>query len=340
MNSISEIAVALNLGADRYEIGRLQQLRSEFTGRRQMRATIFDVPSKGVNEKENWAYHYGGRSEVQFNIGIEEALERFRFGLAFSLEPSQFVRDVVDQLSPKIERFNELVISEPDLFLPWRMWIWRKGQRLSPDAAVRPIAPEEVLDDNFIFFGASMPTAQIDLDTVLKTFDQLLPVYRFVQGHPETLKRLYGGTSLLNFVERFSVPEGDMHVRSAQSESVVELKSRQLTLRLRELLSASGQSMTLGTEISSGSGGRIDVVARTGAGVFDLYEVKPAVLARHAIRQALPQLLEYTYRSDNENIGRLYVVSQASLDDASDSFLQKLRGKGIPIHYLHIPISV
>ena len=73
MKTIREIAVALNLRANQDEIGRLQQLRSEFTGKRQMRETIFDVPSKGVNEKENWAYHYGGRSEVQFNIGIENA---------------------------------------------------------------------------------------------------------------------------------------------------------------------------------------------------------------------------------------------------------------------------
>jgi hypothetical protein len=106
MKTIREIAVALNLRANQYEIGRLQQLRSEFTGKRQMRETIFDVPSKGVNEKENLAYHYGDRSEVQFNIGIENDLDRLRFGLAFSLEPSQFVRDVVEQLTPKIERFR------------------------------------------------------------------------------------------------------------------------------------------------------------------------------------------------------------------------------------------
>jgi hypothetical protein len=132
MKNIREIAVALNLRADKYDIGQLQQLRSEFTGKQQMRRTIFDVPSKGVNEKEDWAYHYGGRSEVQYNIGIEHDLGRFRFGLAFSLEPSQFMKDLVSQLAPKIERFNELVVAEPDLFFGWRMWIWNKVAELRP----------------------------------------------------------------------------------------------------------------------------------------------------------------------------------------------------------------
>ena len=336
MKTIREIAVALNLRANEYEVGRLQELRSEFTGKQQMRRTIFDVPSKGVNEKEDWAYHYGGRSEVQYNIGIEHDPDRFRFGLAFSLEPSQFVRDVVSQLAPKVERFNELVIAEPELFFGWRMWVWNKGRRITPDTAIRRIAPEEVLQDHFIFFGRSVPVSQIDIDVVLRTFDQLLPVYRFIEGHPQTLQRLFGGISTLAFVERFELPEDDMRKRSAQDGTNVDLKSKPLTRALRTLLEAEDKTILFGTEISSGSGGKIDLVVKTTQGLFDLYEVKPALLARHAIRQALPQLLEYAYRSDNENIRSLHVASQAELDDCSEQFLQKLRGKGIPIWYRQV----
>lgn len=336
MKTIREIAIALNFRANEYEVGRLQELRSEFTGKQQMRRTIFDVPSKGVNEKEDWAYHYGGRSEVQYNIGIEHDLDRFRFGLAFSLEPSQFMKDVVSQLAPKIERFNELVIAEPELFFGWRMWVWNKGRRITPDTAVRRIAPEEVLQDHFIFFGRSVPVSRIDLDIVLRTFDQLLPVYRFIEGHPQTLERLFGGASTLAFVERFELPEDDMRTRSAQEETNVDLKSKPLTRELRKLLEAEDKTIAFGTEIPSGSGGKIDLVVKTTQGLFDLYEVKPALLARHAIRQALPQLLEYAYRSDNENIRSLYIASQAELDECSDQFLGKLRDKGIPIWYRQV----
>jgi hypothetical protein len=121
--NISDIARSLNHNCAGYQIGRLQELRSHLTGKRQMRSGIFDVPSKGVNEEEGWAYHYGGRSEIQFNIGLEREFERFRFGLAFSLEPSQFVSDVVTQLAPKIERFNELLRSEPELFDAYQIWV-------------------------------------------------------------------------------------------------------------------------------------------------------------------------------------------------------------------------
>jgi hypothetical protein len=246
------------------------------------------------------------------------------------------MKDVVTQLAPKIERFNELVIAEPELFFGWRMWVWNKGRRITPDTAVRRIAPEEVLQDHFLFFGSSIPVSEIDVDVVLRTFDQLLPVYRFIEGHPQTLQRLFGGTSTLAFVERFDLPKDDMRTRSAQGETTVDLKSKPLTCALRDLLEAEDKSCLFATEISSGSGGKIDLVVKTTQGMFDLYEVKPALLARHAIRQALPQLLEYAYRSDNESIRCLYIVSQAELDDCSERFLQKLRDKSIPIWYRQV----
>jgi hypothetical protein len=214
-----------------------------------------------------------------------------------------------------------------------------QSRRIAPDAAIRRIAPEEVLKDNFIFFGSSVPVSQIDIDVVLRTFDRLLPVYRFIEGHPQTLQRLFGGTSTLAFVERFELPEDDIRTRSAQDETNLDLKSKPLTRLLRDLLEAEDGTFVFGTEISSGSGGKIDLVVKTIQGLFDLYEVQPALLARHAIRQALPQLLEYAYRSDNENIRALYIVSQPELDDCSERFLQKLRDKGIPIWYRQVNLA-
>ncbi len=62
---------------------------------------------------EDWAFHYGGRSEIQYNIGFED--EGFRFGLAFSLETSQTLPDI-NLLKPKIKKLNTLYEEKPELF--------------------------------------------------------------------------------------------------------------------------------------------------------------------------------------------------------------------------------
>jgi hypothetical protein len=97
--------------------------------------------------------------------------------------------------------------------------------------------------------------------------------------------------------------------------------------------------MRLGDEIPSGSGGRIDMVRALPSGEYDFYEIKPAVAARHAIREALPQLLEYAYRPGGVEARELIVVSQATLDDDSERFLRGWREKGLPLHYLHVPLA-
>jgi hypothetical protein len=49
----------------------------------------------------------------------------------------------------------------------------------------------------------------------LGRFDELIAVYRFIEGHPDTLGRLCGGTSTVAFVERFELREDDSRDRSS-----------------------------------------------------------------------------------------------------------------------------
>lgn len=91
----------INRRSKNYKIGGLQELRkiikkqSRLASRRIFdRRTIF----------ENWAWHYGGRTELQFNIGVED--DFLRYGVAFSLECCQSLPSI-DVLVPKMARFNE-----------------------------------------------------------------------------------------------------------------------------------------------------------------------------------------------------------------------------------------
>jgi hypothetical protein len=58
----------------------------------------------------DYTFHKGGRTELQFNLGLEGGPEGpdFRYGVAFSFEPSQSLPSI-EPLIPKVARFNEYV---------------------------------------------------------------------------------------------------------------------------------------------------------------------------------------------------------------------------------------
>jgi hypothetical protein len=339
MESITAIAQAINEGAKRHRIGQLQELRKQMKGLKSVRSVIFDKSKRSVNETEGWAFHTGGREELQFNIGIERHANRFRFGVAFSLEPSRSLPDIAPLL-PKIERFNEYTRNNSSDFASFRMWIWRNATIVKSDTAVRQITEDEIKVPNFIFLGKAVPINSIDVSEVLETFDQLLPLYGFVEAaslEPGWTPRP-GDWPPFQFREGVKLSDIDTSVRQAQGEIDVVLRSKQI---MRQLLKQLRNQMRikLGSEIPSGNGGKIDLVGLLPSGEYDFYEIKPALLARHAIREALPQLLEYAYRKGGHQARRLLIVSQAPLDHDSDNFLNTLRAKGLPIFYEQIVLA-
>jgi hypothetical protein len=105
--AISIIAIArdVNARSGGHAIGNLQDIRASLRGFSKRPAseiftslTIFD----------DWAFHHGGRRELQFNIGREwiDGREELRHGVAFSLELSQSLPSI-DVLIPKIRLFND-----------------------------------------------------------------------------------------------------------------------------------------------------------------------------------------------------------------------------------------
>jgi hypothetical protein len=107
--TITEIAHRINDHSEHYKVGQLQEIRATLHGRRRGRSAIFDAQTifEGAN---GYAYHWGGREELQSNIGIEElkSKKHLRYGVAFSLDTSQSLPNI-EILFPKIERFNEFL---------------------------------------------------------------------------------------------------------------------------------------------------------------------------------------------------------------------------------------
>src|SRR5258708_8376548 len=105
----------------REDIGQLQEIRRQLKPHARVAGnsifthqTIFEGPLNA------YAFHYGGRQELQFNVGIEPG--GIRHGVAFSFEPSQSLPDPVRILTPKVRRFNEFLSLYPDQFPDMRLW--------------------------------------------------------------------------------------------------------------------------------------------------------------------------------------------------------------------------
>lgn len=111
----------------------------------------------------------------------------------------------------------------------------------------------------------------------------------------------------------------------------IELRHNTIQQRLCEYL-LKVLSQDVGAEIQTGDC-RIDIVTRIGE-KFWFYEIKTAGTARACIREALPQLLEYSYWPGAQEAERLVVVGEAALDPESERYLRGLRRRfGLPIEY-------
>src|SRR2546426_10431872 len=99
MTDIQVIAHELNSRASAYAIGALQEVRADLKKLgRQPGRDIFTSQTIA----DEWAFHHGGRSELQFNIGMENVsnVTKLRHGVAFSFETSRTLHSI-DILIPK-----------------------------------------------------------------------------------------------------------------------------------------------------------------------------------------------------------------------------------------------
>ncbi len=135
------------------------------------------------------------------------------------------------------------------------------------------------------------------------------------------------------FKPGFAIGGNTTQATSREKTIDVDLQSNQIKRHLCDLLSTEFGRDHIGDEIPSGNGGSIDLVVRLTNGQFDFYEIKPATSAKSAIRQALPQLLEYSYRAGREKAHKLVIVSQPAIDEDSAEYLGFLRSCGLPLYY-------
>jgi hypothetical protein len=332
---IPSIAEALNSRAPSHPIGQLQAIRTRINRfSRQPGSAIFSSQTT----HSDWAFHHGGRKELQFNIGAEEPSGEIelRHGVAFSFELSQTLPSI-DVLVPRARLFNDYLRLYPERYADMRMWHYREGDR-SSDYPPGPIMPELVTAGVFVFLGKRQPASAIDYEAVLTDFDRLLPLYEYVESGGEEQ------TAEIEAPESFKFRPGVTERSPAATASLAE---RELNINLkhnilqaalcRRLVSEFGAENVADELVNNLLGTKIDVVLRRSPSRFWYYEIKTSASPRGCLREALGQLLEYAYWPGAQEAERLIICGENPLDAVGASYLGSLRQRfQLPIEYQQI----
>lgn len=323
---ITTLAEQLNDAAPGYLIKGLQQLRARLHSRRARTQKLFTKST--IFSAGEYAFHDGGRTELQFNIGVElrDDTRYFRHGVAFSFEKSHSLLDPY-VLKPKVVRFNKWVYSNREKLMGFKMWDW-DGPIPSRDYPPSDILPLLIEKGAFVFLGTRVPETLVDIDRILDDFDRLYPLYIYVESGNEP--------DFLIPVER---PHRRVITATHTTESrlaaeiEVDLRHNALQTKLVEVLEKEFPQEYIHTEFDVAGGGRVDVALETERG-FIFCEIKIAPHARAAMRQAVGQLIEYSHWPAAARATTWWVISESRPTGDELSYLKYLREKyGIPMYY-------
>ncbi|TFH80959.1 hypothetical protein [Pseudomonas kribbensis] len=324
MRFLEVVGEEINRISKKYKIGDLQELRKTIKKQSRLasrkifdRRTIF----------ENWAWHYGGRTELQFNIGIEGNF--LRYGVAFSLECSQSLPSI-DVLVPKMARFNEFLNEYCEDFSDLRMWHYEGGVR-SAEYMPSSIPQELIREGVFIFLGGRLDKERVDYDLILDTFDRLLSVYIFVEDAQQNFSHKKGQRDF-RFVSGCTDKRSSTSGVSVLKEFDIRLLHNDYQKELYFRLSKMYGEDSVGTEVYS-SGLSIDLVVKMGDD-FWFYEIKTSSTARACIRQALGQIMEYSYWPGHQPATKLIIVGAIQATKEEIEYVDFLRETfGLPLEY-------
>jgi hypothetical protein len=191
---IAALAEQINEAASAYQVGGLQQFRAKSHGKKPGTFKLFSAQTTFETDWGGYAFHHGGRTELQYNIGIHDAEKESRHGVAFSFGRTQTLPDPLRQLGPKVARFNHWVRTSGKLLKGFKMRHYdSRTDEQSENRMPEEISDELVNSGAFVFLGKTVPEARLDVDRILEDFDILYPLYQFVEsnrGHPSPAVKL------------------------------------------------------------------------------------------------------------------------------------------------------
>ncbi|MFC1968762.1 hypothetical protein ACFLVX_05210 [Chloroflexota bacterium] len=323
----------INIKAEKHAIGDLARIRKELKGKSQLPRAIFPKPTTF----DTYAFHYGGRKELQFNIGWEgDDHSELRYGVAFSLETNQTLPNI-DVLIPKIGLFNDFLQLYSEEYGDMRMWHYKNGLR-STDYIPGSISPNIVTEGVFIFLGNRQNLSWLDHELILNDLDRLLPLYKYVESNGNLPPILTISKEPFKFRPGFTSKASTAEVSQTERQLNITLRHNTLQEALCEKLVKKYGDRNVSAEQPNGAGTSIDAVVRLGTD-FWFYEIKTANSPRACLRQAIGQLLEYAFWPGAQQANRLIVVGEKTLDEEGKQYLQILKKRfQLPVSYEHISV--
>ena len=329
------LAKALNSKAHSYRIGELQQLRSDLHGlKRRPGRNIF----RSKTTTDEWAFHYGGRSELQYNIGVDGSNSTMlRYGVAFSFETSRSL-PTIDPLIPKVRLFNDFLRLYPALYADMRTWHWRDGSR-SSELPPGPIPHELVSKGVFVFLGHLSSVQELDYDRILTEMDRLLPLYEYVESSGRRQPLSKPDKEQFVFRPGCTLKAAATKASYAQQELDVNLRHNQLQRDLYRRLVKKHGADNVRAESTTVIGTSVDLVVRQPNGYW-FYEIKTSVSPRACIREAIGQLLEYAFWPGLQEAHRLIVVGETAAAADVQEYCRRLNERfSLPIQYQQIVLE-
>ena len=326
--NIHDIANTLNELAPPHAIGKLQDIRTTI---KRLKIRPGHKLFSGQTTFADWAFHHGGRTELQFNIGYVDSDKNddLRYGVAFSFELSQTLTSI-DVLVPKVKLFNDFMELNAGQFSDMRMW-HEDGQR-SVDQPAGPISSSVVKRGVFAFLGNRQPAKKIDYERILGDFDRLLPLYLYVESGGTTAPVPLPKTGF-DFKPAYSNKVTTATATLAEKQLDVDLRHNIIQAALYRRLAAEHGQDNVRTEQPSGAGTQIDIVVKMNNDYW-FYEIKTALTPRACLREAIGQLLEYGFWPGSQEPTRIIVVGESPIDEEAKEYLRRLRKRfSLPIEY-------
>jgi hypothetical protein len=199
----------------------------------------------------------------------------------------------------------------------------------SGDYSLRPVEPEIVELGRFIFIGRRQDPACVSIELILRDFDRLLPMYEFAEG----------GTVTPAAAPSDEWVPGRTKKRSRTTMSTAarvldkDLRHNDIQDALGAYLEDKHGKKCVRDECPTGNGTKIDIVVKKGERRV-YYEIKVGANAQSCIRQALGQLLEYSYWPGARRAEKLVVVGEPERDRHAEAYIRDLRKRfKLPVEY-------
>lgn len=314
---IKEIAETINAKAKDYQMSTFFQLRKQLHGKERVKSkNIFTSQSIF----DDYAYHIGGRHELQFNIGFikRDGEDKFRYGVALSLEENKSLPEY-RELEKQFIRFTEFLKVNKSKLSHYELYYHDDVREDRCYISIDKLNDKLYRRDVFIFFGKIIPHDEIDIDDVLTTFDRLLEIYIYAEGTDEIKKDEKKIKSKSDIAEK-----AEEAIRKITAKTIVsDLRHIKIQKKIFRIFCDIFGEEHVSYEDTTDIGTNIDLVVD--ASEFIYYEIKTHPHIRLCIREALGQLIEYAYWSNKKKPDKLIIISENPITNDTKEFLRTLR---------------